>query len=362
MRITSGYLLRYVLVNERHAQWRLIFRSACSIACHTDHEQIELFPKRNFRCDCPTSALPHACTLHKAPEDANEGNIYGQNFKGLFCRCSRHYDPKTERETMIQCAACEVSFQSRFVKIVKSMSNAQDWFHESCLNLRERPSSREPSPVATASPKKSTSEGTDEIDENDDGASEASSSGLPPPLIQGSEYESFICGSCVSEIPILKRYAGTPGVMMVVRDDPTAPWKPIGMESPPQNENHVEVGDEVGPASAGVKRSRPISPTIDLNSPDAKRVRAFPTPGSAPCLAPLRNQTAQKLYTSCAANDFSLGAGDIFLTDGWRGRWCHCNSVSPTHSSLLLHSCVSVRGVSRAAILPHRGRGNIRAS
>jgi E3 ubiquitin-protein ligase UBR7 len=82
--------------------------SSCSIACHTDHEQIELFPKRNFRCDCPTSALTQPCSLHKHPEAPNEENEYGQNFDGKFCRCGRPYDAKLERETMIQCLACEV--------------------------------------------------------------------------------------------------------------------------------------------------------------------------------------------------------------------------------------------------------------
>ena len=82
--------------------------SSCSIACHTDHEQLELFPKRNFRCDCPTSALTVPCSLHKNPEAPNEVNEYGQNFDGKFCRCGRPYDAKTERETMIQCLACEV--------------------------------------------------------------------------------------------------------------------------------------------------------------------------------------------------------------------------------------------------------------
>jgi E3 ubiquitin-protein ligase UBR7 len=82
--------------------------SSCSIACHTDHEQVELFPKRHFRCDCPTTAVPHPCTLHKTTEEANGANQYGHNFRGLFCRCARPYDPETERETMIQCLACEV--------------------------------------------------------------------------------------------------------------------------------------------------------------------------------------------------------------------------------------------------------------
>lgn len=84
--------------------------SSCSIACHTDHEQLELFPKRHFRCDCPTSSLPHSCTLHTHLELANEENSYNQNFRGVFCRCGRPYDAKTERETMIQCTLCEVGF------------------------------------------------------------------------------------------------------------------------------------------------------------------------------------------------------------------------------------------------------------
>lgn len=74
-----------------------------------DHEQVELFPKRDFQCDCPTTAIPHACTLVKGIElPPNYSNAYGQNFRNVFCRCGLPYDAKTERETMIQCLACEV--------------------------------------------------------------------------------------------------------------------------------------------------------------------------------------------------------------------------------------------------------------
>lgn len=65
------------------------------------------FPKRNFRCDCPTTTIAHSCTLHPKLEAENSTNEYGQNFKSLFCRCGRPYDAKKE-ETMIQCLACEV--------------------------------------------------------------------------------------------------------------------------------------------------------------------------------------------------------------------------------------------------------------
>jgi E3 ubiquitin-protein ligase UBR7 len=85
--------------------------AACSVACHHDHEQLELFPKREFRCDCPTQAYSHPCSLiPNNPRPINERNNYNQNFQGdgQFCRCGRYYDPHTETETMIQCLSCEV--------------------------------------------------------------------------------------------------------------------------------------------------------------------------------------------------------------------------------------------------------------
>lgn len=86
--------------------------SACSIACHTSHEQLELFAKRDFRCDCPTARLGHPCSLPPSGNpkaELNTSNAYGPNFKRVFCRCGRPYDPHSEKETMVQCLACEVS-------------------------------------------------------------------------------------------------------------------------------------------------------------------------------------------------------------------------------------------------------------
>jgi E3 ubiquitin-protein ligase UBR7 len=120
--------------------------AACSVACHGEHEQVELFSKRAFRCDCPTAKMGLACTLVKLPieegrevskessrggsggmdgkagkgkgrkqeEEGDEGiknteNRYGQNFWDRFCRCGRPYDPEREKEAMIQCLSCEVS-------------------------------------------------------------------------------------------------------------------------------------------------------------------------------------------------------------------------------------------------------------
>ncbi|KAI0360670.1 hypothetical protein OH77DRAFT_1556884 [Trametes cingulata] len=291
--------------------------SACSIACHTDHEQLELFPKRNFRCDCPTRALAHPCTLHTTLEEPNEQNTYGRNFEGVFCRCGRPYDAEKERETMIQCLACE------------------DWFHESCLNLRERPSSREPTPAAEPA--------------RDDGASDASSSGLPPPLISADDYDALVCSDCVRKIDAVRRVAGTPGTLMVVRSSSNEPWRIIGMDGEREAtqvdiESKAPNGTENVTQTAvnGGKRER--SPTKG-EEPVAKRARVSPeAESSSPCLAPPQDprvvgllSTLDKTSTADSeppregkTSDRYLGSGDVFLTEGWRERWCRCKKCLPS--------------------------------
>ncbi|KAF8632675.1 hypothetical protein AX17_004807 [Amanita inopinata Kibby_2008] len=274
--------------------------SACSVACHTNHEQIELFPKRHFRCDCPTAAISHACTLHTKPEEENAANLYGQNFKGVFCRCGRPYDAKTERETMIQCLMCE------------------DWFHESCCNLRERPSSREPTPTTPAVGSELAS---------DDHLSE-SSSDLPPALLTASKYDNFICGACAAKSELLKRWAGTPGITMVVRETPESQWKCLKNEQVDVLE--VDVSETTDDPQIGAKRSL----SSDARNPLPKKARVSPestSPSSlAVCSAPPENSIAKRIYADLSAVQSSelLGTGDLFLTEGFRDRWCHCKSCS----------------------------------
>jgi E3 ubiquitin-protein ligase UBR7 len=295
--------------------------SACSIACHTHHNQLELFAKRDITCDCPTSSLPCHCTLHKTEEDPNRGNKYGPNFLGLFCRCKREYDARKEREDMIQCLVCEVS-PSVIPYPYKPSYSTQDWFHESCLHLRERPPSRE----STPEPQPMRNPDSDET---------SSTSSLPPPLLSADEYDTFICSSCVSSIPTLQRYAGTPGMLMVIRDDDSSPWKLLDTRD----------GDEDQEIDVGTKRTRPLSPA---EQPMPKRVRScesseeqtgsssnqpssLPTqkpdgPSQTQCIAPPPNPFAISLLSNDTSH--SKSAGDIFLTEGWREKWCRCSSVS----------------------------------
>eukprot|EP00730_Choanoeca_flexa_P005454 TRINITY_DN11946_c0_g1_i10.p1 TRINITY_DN11946_c0_g1~~TRINITY_DN11946_c0_g1_i10.p1 ORF type:complete len:370 (+),score=43.22 TRINITY_DN11946_c0_g1_i10:1766-2875(+) len=85
----------------------------CAEHCHSGHEVVELWTKRNVRCDCGNSLYPdNPCTLtpNKEPTSSNK---YSQNTQGLFCSCHLPYPHESipEDVPMIQCIACE------------------DWFH-----------------------------------------------------------------------------------------------------------------------------------------------------------------------------------------------------------------------------------------
>ncbi|KAL8138948.1 hypothetical protein V2J09_004949 [Rumex salicifolius] len=94
--------------------------TACSLSCHDGHEILELWTKRNFKCDCGNSKFGEFfCTLFPNKDVENTKNSYSHNFKGAYCTCGRPYpDPDVEeQEEMIQCCICE------------------DWFHEQHLGL-----------------------------------------------------------------------------------------------------------------------------------------------------------------------------------------------------------------------------------
>jgi E3 ubiquitin-protein ligase UBR7 len=155
----------------------------------------------------------------------------------------------------------------------------------------------------------------------EDDSSTTSDSELPPPLISTDDYDVMICRACVDSIPIVKRYAGTPGAMVVIRDDADSKWKIIGVFGPTDDEE-VDVG---------TKRPRPAD-TTEEEKVDSKRAKASTSDVSTeksslslePCLAPSSNTTVAKILASAGRE---LGTIDVFLTDGWRTRWCRCKSV-----------------------------------
>ncbi|GLB41015.1 putative PHD zinc finger [Lyophyllum shimeji] len=92
----------------------------------------------------------------------------------------------------------------------------------------------------------------------------------------------------------------------------------------------IENTDAVDKQTAGNKR--PLSPS-NLDTPEAKRPRATPStpkPPPALCLAPRPNPMAQRVFAQRdAAEESSLGTGDLFLSEGFRDRWCYCASCLP---------------------------------
>jgi len=81
---------------------------------------VELWTKRNFRCDCGNSKFGEFfCKLFPNKDIENVENLYNHNFKGSYCTCGWPYpDPVVEEQVeMIQCCICE------------------DWFHEEHLGL-----------------------------------------------------------------------------------------------------------------------------------------------------------------------------------------------------------------------------------
>ena len=199
--------------------------------------------------------------------------------------------------------------------------------------------------------------GATQMDQDGDSRSDASSSGLPPPLITAGDYDALICRNCVLQIPILQAWAGTPGVTMVVRDGPESPWKVIGV--PQEDDLVVDVvleAEEKIPARSeasdsdhadattqplsedalpsqldpdtvqGKKRSLADS-SSSSDGPSVKRSRTSGTSvdtSQKPCLAPAVHPFAQAVFAQ--SGERSLGAGDIFLSGDWRKRWCSCDS------------------------------------
>ena len=198
--------------------------------------------------------------------------------------------------------------------------------------------------------------GIAQVDQEDDSRSDVSSSGLPPPLITAGDYDALVCRKCVSQIPILQAWAGTPGVAMVVRGDPDVSWKVIGeledgdvvVDVGPEADGripaHVEASDpdhtHTHPAtqssSGGASPPQPDPDTLQgrkrslVNSSDGPSVKRSRTSGTSPdssqkaCLAPAAHPLAQAVFAQTGTQ--TLGAGDIFLSGDWRKRWCSCDS------------------------------------
>ncbi|KAL8749143.1 MAG: hypothetical protein Q9184_006922 [Pyrenodesmia sp. 2 TL-2023] len=187
---------------------------SCSIACHGEHELVELFNRRNFTCDCGTTRLPSTspCNLRidsttgvKGPvhsQPAAEGNTYNQNFRNRFCGCGELYNAHTEKGTMFQCLGLAGESEG---------GCGEDWWHPECVLGTGRSSNRDTKTEDPSEAKKSSSD--DAPTENNGDQDDEEHSDLPQGFPQEDDFDTFICYKCVDANPWIRRYAGSTGFL-----------------------------------------------------------------------------------------------------------------------------------------------------
>ena len=146
---------------------------------------------------------------------------------------------------------------------------------------------------------------------------------------------------------------------MVVRDGERGSWRRLEGEP---SEKYQESFDDppldvADPQPVTTKRPRSRSSSQD-DERDAKRARVS---ASSPCLAPVVNHIAQAILTSGSENSTLDGTGDIFLTEGFRQRWCRCECVSVTSSSGFfgMTEWFAVSTIATGAFIFARRRGHL---
>ncbi|XP_071686328.1 uncharacterized protein [Rutidosis leptorrhynchoides] len=236
--------------------------TACSLTCHDGHEIVELWTKRNFKCDCGNSKFgAFYCKLMPSKDIENEDNSYNHNFKGKYCTCSYQYpDPDVEEQVeMIQCCICE------------------DWFHEEHLGLE------------------STKEIQIPIDENGE------------PL-----FEDLICHMCSSICSFLHLY---PQTIFAPHKQPNTPTtsKEKGVEAAPSGS-----GSSTMPENGTSVVHNADSAVHDPNFKNVDDDKSIPVgEKSDKCLLGVDLLTTELTFGK---------SQPMFLTKNWREALCGCEN------------------------------------
>ncbi|CAL5187422.1 unnamed protein product [Lathyrus oleraceus] len=251
--------------------------TACSLSCHDGHQIVELWTKRNFRCDCGNSKFGEFyCKIFPSKDVENVENSYNHNFKGLYCTCARPYpDPDAEEQIeMIQCCLCE------------------DWFHEEHLGL----------------------ESLDEIPRDDEGE----------PL-----YEDFICKGCSEVCFFLKLY---PEVILVAEKQPNATVQAS------KDKGILEVEPSTCGSEKPLGDTSYNSPKMDeaqasVNSESVSDGKGLPQGGSCNGNTALSKCTeGTNLNVNCLLGVNIIATSPVkhdkpmFLSKNWRDALCKCNN------------------------------------
>uniref|UniRef100_A0A182V0Y6 Putative E3 ubiquitin-protein ligase UBR7 n=1 Tax=Anopheles merus TaxID=30066 RepID=A0A182V0Y6_ANOME len=238
---------------------------ACSLQCHDNHELLELYTKRHFRCDCGGPRMPEVkCKLEPRKEEANDRNRYNQNFSGLYCVCHRPYpDPDDDvQDEMVQCVVCE------------------DWYHMRHLDLDEPKSSK--------------------------------------------DYGEMVCGGCMEANPFLQNYVGKIEDPNKTSLDDTVQVDVTGLdESNVTATGATATADAAADDDAAQDTAGPSEPKQrrldDSKAPageQPQKQKEEPAVSLDICTKPVVVADGEKAYKKGAA----------FWVEGWRKYLCQCKA------------------------------------
>lgn len=245
---------------------------ACSYHCHEDHDLIELYTKRNFRCDCGNSKFPqNACKLLKDKLPENPENEYNHNFRGAYCTCQRPYpDPEDPTDDeMIQCCFCE------------------DWYH-----------------------------------------GRHQGGNVPP----GDEYAEMICGECLPKHKFLSYYMS----LAVTTVKSEASKDLVEVEKSPNKNTQNKVPTSPKGEKQTIGKSAEDCKTITLLQEDKEKTESKfaeePTKKNEKAEV---NGSKENKISRCKLDVLTkqeLPSGAVFLPDQWRKQLCTCDVCKAKYS------------------------------
>ena len=303
---------------------------SCSIACHGEHELVELFNHRDFVCDCGTSRLPPSapCTLRINPETGmkgpvhsqkpRDGNTYNQNFRNHFCGCGELYDAHTEKGTMFQCLGLATEADG---------GCGEDWWHPECVMALPRKAKARSVLDEKAEPSAERSDGSPE-DEDDP---------LPLGFPSEDDFETFICYKCVNALPWIRRYAETPGFLPPV----TYAIKPPAM-SPIRGREEVNIANGEHCQDEGKAQSEiSVLPLTAVDGTSRKRKSPDSEQEASEGLTDQAKRPKLDSDTNCYTDTLPEPLDvpfSLFLAEDFRDHLCRCSKCYPNlkaHPQLL---------------------------
>ncbi|TPX66784.1 hypothetical protein CcCBS67573_g07702 [Chytriomyces confervae] len=267
---------------------------ACFVQCHTTHDVVELFERRNFTCDCGTRKAIVKCCLQKSSiGEVNELNTYDDTFKGIFCYCKELYDYEKEavaNSVMLQCCLCE------------------DWFHDRCIKN----------------------------------------------CLPEGEFDEFMCKNCVGTHPFLKYYDSVisesglnppSNAFFFVREDENATERDNSDSNAQASDACVSTPvklkrksqDSENSQSGSALKRRVLSSQAD-HQPSSPLASIIPSPHDCEAL-PCKLST----LISSIPKPSDPPVTHLFCGDGWRDDLCRCSDCMAHYKTVKIDHLLQER-------------------